>query len=122
MNNEIPQDEYTYYPTQYRGLYNLLLTILKTWNIWEISSYDGVVAVYEGELIEILKHLPQTHNVEEVYTLLTKIFVDVHPYFYARKSEELHRMAQEIWFYWNQYLKVKDAQPYARARALLLQF
>ena len=123
MKNERKPYEYAYYYTQYKELYELILTILKTWDIWHIAAYDGLVSFYEGEVVELLKHLRTTHNAEEVYSLLTTIFADVDPSFdYAQKTEELHRMAQEIWFYWNQYLKVKDAPPSARARALLLQF
>jgi len=123
MKNDRQPYEYAYYYTQYKGLYDRILTVLKTWDIWSISAYDGIMSVYEGEVVALLKHLQQTHNAEEVYSLLTTIFAEVDPSFdYAQKTAELHRMAQEIWFYWNQYLEAKDAPPSARARALLLQF
>lgn len=97
MNNDRQPYEYAYYYTQYKGLYDRILTVLKTWDIWHIGLYDGVMSIYEEEVVQLLKHLSSTHNAEEVYSLLTDIFAQVDPSFdYAQKTEELHRMAQEI--------------------------
>jgi len=123
MNKERQPYEYAWYYTRYKGLYDRILTVLKAWDIWHIKAFDGVMSLYEGEVVQLLKHLPSTHNADEVYHLLIDIFAETDPFFdYAHKTEALYRMAQEIGFLWSQYLKIQDAQPSARARALLLHY
>src|SRR5262249_4562884 len=114
MKNARKTYEYPLYYNKYKGLYDRILNVLKTWDIWHIAAFDGIMSVYEEEVIELLKHLSSTTNAEELYRLLTDIFAEVDPSFdYAQKTEDLYCMAQEIWFLWSQYLKVQNALPHA---------
>jgi len=118
MKKERKPYEYALYYTRYKGLYDRILNVLKDFDIWHIAAFDGIMSIYEEEVVELLKHLSSTHNAEEVYQLLTDIFAQVDPFFdYAKKTEELYSMGQQIWLLWSQSLKVNDALPHARARA-----